>query len=294
RRRTAGGQPHSGTCHPCNPSRTPTMDKPSDTHRTSTRTGTRRLAERGWPRVVSLLSCVLLLAWSWRFVPPTLTRGPYLQNPSATAVTVVFKTSSAAATTVRYGPHSGIAWESSKASPSGTTHVVELSGLRPDTQYFYQVESGGSVIAGGEEYFFRTSPAANARTPFRFVAWGDSGNGSSTQYDVARRMEQVEPQPDFALGLGDLVYDAGEWENYDPHLFRPYAKIFGRMTFWPTLGNHDYATQSGAPYLDAFYLPTRTGAPSHPSNTEKYSSFDQGMAHFVCADSESSSNDPGS
>src|SRR6185295_9419640 len=63
---------------------------------------------------------------------------------------------------------------------------------------------------------------------------------------------------------------------------------------WPTMGNHDYETLNGAPYLDAYYLPTDTGAPGHPSSTELYYSFDQGMAHFTCADSESMNSAPGS
>ena len=243
-------------------------------------------------RVLALLTCGLALAWSWVAAPPTVTRGPYLQNASTNAITVVFRTSTAATATVRCGPNLG-GWETSRSSASGTTHAIELTGLRPDTQYFYQVESGGAVLAGGKNHFFRTTPPANARTPFRFLAWGDSGTGSSTQRDAAARMEQIYPQPDFALGLGDLVYDDGEWENYDPHLFQPYARIFPRMVFWPTIGNHDYKTESGAPYYDAFYLPTKSGAPSRPSNTEKYYSFDQGMAHFVCLDSESSNTSPG-
>src|SRR5262245_9179158 len=254
----------------------------------------RERSERRWPRILLLSSSALLLAWSWQAIPPTLTRGPYLQSQTATSITVVYRTSSSAATTVRYGQGPGFAWLSSKSSPAGTTHVVELTGLQPDTKYFYQVESGSSVIVDGADYYFRTSPPSNARAPFRFLAWGDSGNASSTQYDVARQMEQVFPRPDLALGLGDLVYDAGAAADFDPKLFKPYARIFPRMTFWPTLGNHDAETSNGAPFYDAFYLPTRTGAPSHPSNTERYYSFDQGMAHFVCLDSQSSANDPGS
>ena len=71
---------------------------------------------------------------------------------------------------MRYGPHAGSDWEGSRPSPAGTTHAVELTGLRPDTRYFYRVESGGSVLAGGTDHTFRTSPPQNARTPLRFGA----------------------------------------------------------------------------------------------------------------------------
>ncbi len=245
-------------------------------------------------RVVPALLLGAALTWAWRSAAPSLTRGPYLQDTSATGTTLVFRTSSSATSVVRYGTHPGPPWEGELSGASQTTHVFQLAGLRPETTYHYEIASGGSVLAGGKNLTFRTSPPEKSRAPFRFLAWGDSGTGSSTQFDVAKRMEEVEPFPDLALGLGDLVYDSGEWENYDPKLFEPYAGIFPRMTFWPTLGNHDVKTSNGAPYLDAFYLPTDTGAPGHPSNTERYYSFDHGMAHFVCADSESSSSDPGS
>jgi MYXO-CTERM domain-containing protein len=106
-------------------------------------------------------------------------------------------------------------------------------------------------------------------------------------------MERVLPAPAFALGLGDLVYDDGDWADYDPKLFQPYARLFARAVFWPTIGNHDAKTENGAPYFDAFHLPTATGAPGKPSGTEHYYSFDHGMAHFTCLDSELASPTPG-
>jgi PKD repeat protein len=246
-----------------------------------------------WFRSLSILAFLTVLAWAWRSAPPALTRGPYLQNTSATSTTIVCKTSSDGALTLRYGLQQGPPWQYEASSPSGSTHVITLQGLQPDTRYFYELAAGTAVISSGRDHNFTTSPTEKSRAPFRFLCWGDSGTGSSTQLDTAARMEEIVPQPDLALGLGDLVYESGEWENYDPKLFRPYEQLFQRTTFWPTLGNHDVKTQSGAPYFDAFYLPTTSGAPGRPSNTEKYYSFDHGMAHFVCLDSQSSDSDPG-
>jgi len=250
--------------------------------------------QRRSARLLLPLASALVLAWAWQSAPPTLVRGPYLQSPGTTGITVVFRTSSAAAGVVRYGPQQGPPWEFEKTSPSGTRHVVTLTGLQPDTRYYYSVGAADTVLAAGAGTTFRTAPPAQSRAPFSFFAWGDSGNGTSGQLAVAARMAEAFPQPDFAIGLGDLVYENGEWENYDPHLFRPYAAIFPHLPFWPALGNHDYRTENGAPYYDAFVLPTGSGAPGHACNTEKYYSFDHGMAHFVCLDSESSDSRPGS
>ncbi len=253
----------------------------------------RRGARLGF-RMLSLSGVFVLLSWAWRSAPPSLTRGPYLQNVTDRSLTLVCRTDTTSVVTLRYGEHAGPPWDFETSSPSGQVHAFALTGLRPETRYAYELNSGSSMLARGEPYFFRTAPPEESRAPFRFLAWGDSGTGSSTQFAVADRMEEVLPVPHFALGLGDLVYDSGDWNDYDPKLFLPYRDLLPHVTFWPTLGNHDVATENGAPYFDAFHLPTSTGGPGHPSNTERYYSFDHGMAHFTCADSELSSSSPGS
>src|SRR5262245_60547648 len=185
---------------------------------------------RRLPRALLVLCSASVLALAWSALPPNLTRGPYLQSASATGITVVFQTSTADTSTLRYGTRPGPPWDFEVSGASATTHVFPLTALQPGTRYYYEVASGGAVLAGGKEHTFQTAPPENSRAPLRFLAWGDSGNGSSTQLAVADRMEEVVPQPQFALGLGDLVYDDGAAEDYDPHLFRPYAGLFPRTT----------------------------------------------------------------
>ena len=250
---------------------------------------------RGLPRVaLALLGSCLLLSWEWKRQALTLSRGPYLQSVTDRSATLVCRTDASSAVTLRYGRSAAAPWEGEASSPPGTEHVFALSGLRPETRYAYELVTDGAVLARGESCSFRTAPPPLSRAPFRFLAWGDSGLGSTRQLDVAARMEELLPVPDFAVLLGDLVYPDGEPEDYDPKFFGPYADLFPRTPFWPTLGNHDVNTQNGAPYFDAFFLPATSGAPGNPSNTEKYYSFDHGMAHFVCVDGELSSSSPGS
>ena len=240
------------------------------------------------------LSLGTLLVIAWSSPPITLTRGPFLQGLSASDTRLVFRTSSATTATLHAGRNPGGPWELEQDSPAGTTHVIALSDLLADTRYYYEVRVGGQSVTPAGECWFQTAPAPNARRPFRFLAWGDSGTGNSSQFDVAARMEEVFPQAAFALGLGDLVYPNGEAENYDPRFFTPYQKLFRTTAIWPTMGNHDAATANGAPYYDAFHLPTDSGAPGSPSGTELYYSFDHGMAHFVCVDSQISNHAVGS
>ena len=234
---------------------------------------------KGCPRALLAFVCCGLLAWAWASPPVLLTRGPYLQH----------RLRRHAALQVN-----GRASLGDRDDLPGDHHTSRAPELRPETRYVYQLDVNGVLLAGGSQGDFHTFPPAESRAPFRFFAWGDSGTGNGPQQDVASVIQRVVPDPAFALLLGDLVYDVGAWEDYDWKVFTPYASLFRKVPFLTALGNHDVDTDQGAPYFDAFYLPTTTGAPGHPSETEHYYSFEHGMAHFACLDSESSSSEPGS
>ncbi len=214
------------------------------------------------------------------------TRAPYLQSAGQTSMTVVWNLDVAVTGVFRWGRTPGPNWEFSQNLPAQTINVVTLTTLQPDTRYYYEVEADALVLATGADYYFDTYPPVNGRKPFSFLAWGDSGTDDANQDNVAARMNEVVPRPAFGLGIGDLIYPAGEAANYNPRYFQPYAPILRNMVIWPAMGNHDAGTASGQPYLDAFYCPTNTGAAGSPSNTELYYSFDYGMAHFTCLDSQ--------
>ncbi|MDP6957392.1 MAG: metallophosphoesterase family protein, partial [Planctomycetota bacterium] len=210
-----------------------------------------------------------------------------------TSMVVVWNTNVSAEGTLRYGRYPGPNWEFLQTAPSSTIHAMTLKNLSPDTRYYYEVQSGGTVLASGSDYSFTTYPLSGSAKPFRFAAFGDSGNGSQKQAEMVSQMKALRPQPELTLGLGDLVYSNGEWENYDPRYFGPNADILRSQVLWPSMGNHDSYTENGAPYLANFYLPTDSGAPGAPSNTELYYSFDYGEAHFVAIDSQISSKSIG-
>jgi predicted phosphodiesterase len=90
-------------------------------------------------------------------------------------------------------------------------------------------------------------------------------------------MAALDPQ--FVLHTGDVVYPNGQADGYDPYFFQPYQALARRAPFFAVLGNHDYGSQHGQPYFDAFYLPH-----NNPANTERYYSFNWGNAHFTALD----------
>ncbi|HKU43273.1 MAG TPA: metallophosphoesterase [Polyangiales bacterium] len=82
--------------------------------------------------------------------------------------------------------------------------------------------------------------------PVRFVIVGDTGSGGRGQYAVATAIATVcaERGCQFAIGLGDNIYERGPSSVDDPQFQskfeRPYAKL--GFPFFMVLGNHD---QSG-------------------------------------------------
>lgn len=199
-------------------------------------------------------------------------RGPYLQLVTPSSVLVVWTTGARTTTTLAWGPTPELGSVTSKKE-SATVHVAELVGLAPGTTYHYKAVSSGTALAGSK---FRTSPPPG--TPFTFVAFGDCGGGGIAQHTLADKMLALEP--DLAVITGDLVYPAGEDYDYTAKFFTPYKKLAARTVFFPSLGNHDHSTASGAAYLKNFHLPT-----NNPEKSERYYSFDYGDVHFVALDS---------
>lgn len=80
--------------------------------------------------------------------------------------------------------------------------------------------------------------------PARFIAVGDTGDGSEGQYAVAAAIRDkcAVDGCDFVLLLGDNIYDGGVTDIDDPQwqskFEQPYADI--DLPFYAVLGNHDY------------------------------------------------------
>src|SRR4030095_5028384 len=90
-------------------------------------------------------------------------------------LTVRWRTDGATNSRVRYGPAPGSLNSVTDNLLVTTEHVVRLSGLAPETTYYYSVGSTTAVQAGDSSYFFVTSPPAGASRPTRIWVLGDSG-----------------------------------------------------------------------------------------------------------------------
>ena len=229
-----------------------------------------------------------------------LLRGPYLQLGTPTGLVVRWRTDVATDSRVRYG-FSPQSLASVADDPAPTTeHRVALSGLAPETAYFYSVgSSAGPPLAGGDaDHTFVTSPTAGLARPTRIWVVGDSGTADANARAVRDAYEAfaADRRADLWLMLGDNAYVAGTDAEYQAAVFDMYPRELRTTVLWPTLGNHDgasadSATQTG-PYYDIFTLPRAAEAGGVASGTEAYYSFDYGNLHFVSLDSFESDRSP--
>jgi Calcineurin-like phosphoesterase len=95
----------------------------------------------------------------------------------------------------------------------------------------------------------RLHPRDPARPAVTFVAFGDMGDGSDAQTQVAHAMYNVCQREgcDFVLGLGDNIYPHSVRSVHDPAFQAKFEHPYGRfqgLDFWMILGNHDFGSTS--------------------------------------------------
>ncbi len=253
------------------------------------------------PRHASLLPLLVVLACRGDDERPVgFVRAPYLQSVSETAATIVWRTDAPAAAKVRYGTAvDALDAEVSVEAPRNH-HEVRLTGLEPETRYYYSVGTAGRTLAPADAaQFVTTAPPKGARRKVRVWAFGDSGTLSAGQLSVRDSLHRLhdEAQPDLLLHLGDIAYNESTDLQLTQAFFGVYAQVLRRTPAYPAFGNHDGRSSSAAaqsgPYFQAFVLPARGEAGGVPSGTEAYYSFDWANVHFVVLDSFESSRRPG-
>jgi hypothetical protein len=106
----------------------------------------------------------------------------------------------------------------------------------------------GDPSAAQRELWLRDWYGAGARPPLRidradlrepsFVVIGDTGEGDVSQYATLAVLERFGHDTDFMVICSDVIYPAGEVEEYEFKSFHPYRKYLGPIYALP--GNHDW------------------------------------------------------
>jgi len=237
-----------------------------------------KLTRRAWLSILGAASVVR---------GATLSRFPYLGNLRRDRATVTFTTLEPGAGAVEVSTDR-TTWTRLPAPmrtfmPSATRlsnpfyqYQAEVIGLRPATEYSYRILVDGQLLEDGPELRLRTSGSG----PFKFIAFGDSGQATAAQYGLVPRM--LAEQAALVIHTGDVVYPTGSFVEYQDFYFTPYVDMLRRTPFFLSLGNHDCETDRGAPYIAMHAHPTET-VPA--ADRGRYYSFDSHDVHFICLDS---------
>ena len=218
-------------------------------------------------------------------------RGPYLQIATPTSMNVCWRTSIPEISKILYGTTLSY---SDSIIDNGLIidHVVNLTGLLPNTKYYYSVHSGVEPLHEGPDSYFITPPIAGSPLPTKIWAIGDMGTSEDQQNEVrdAYYNYMGNDYTNVILFLGDNAYTTGSDENYTTNVFRNhYEGILSRSVVYSTCGNHDYYSAWGSnqtgPYYDVFTHPKNGEAGGVASGNEAYYSFNYSNIHFVCLES---------
>lgn len=229
----------------------------------------------------------------------SLTRGPYLQKGTPTQMTVRWRNTLYNAGRVRFGATPGTLNQTvdEQAVPSGQfDHVVTLTGLTPNTTYFYSIGAGSDVLAPtpadpATDFTFTTPPTPGTVMNTRIWVLGDAGTSNVNQAAVRDAFYAFTGArtPNLVLQLGDNAYPSGRDTEYQSAVFNMYPTMLRKTVFWPCLGNHetDQATAfvDTYPYFDIYTLPTAGEAGGVASGTEHYYSYNYANIHFIVLDS---------
>jgi hypothetical protein len=134
---------------------------------------------------------------------------------------------------------------------------ANLTGLEPGRAFFYRVKKGSDVVFSAE-----ARAPKSATQPYRFVAFGDCGAGSSEQKPLAYRAYLAKP--DFVMIPGDIVYERGRVAEY-------------RAKFWP-IYNADEPSETGAPLLRSTLFIAAPG--NHDTDTRDLDRFTDALAYY--------------
>jgi hypothetical protein len=225
---------------------------------------------------VALLGIVLLATPAGALPGNTIQAGPYLQDATPTSTWVCWETSGTGPnpteSRVDYGTDftlSNTANGNSFPSSAGTViHQTPLTGLTPNTTYYYQVTTGNSTSTLSA---FHTQPSDAADTPWRFAAVSDTQRGSDPYkhrevieegiiaYTQANYGLSIPEQLSFLINVGDLVSTGSSHSDWQDDFFAQAGELLRQVPLYPVLGNHE---ANASLYFEYMHLPNN-GTPGY-------------------------------
>ncbi|MDR3714869.1 MAG: metallophosphoesterase family protein [Puia sp.] len=229
---------------------------------------------------------------------PSLIRGPYLQVATTSSIMIRWRTDGSARSRVRYGAEAGRLDRVVDDSSLVTEHKVVLSGLEPDTKYFYSIGGFRDTLQGDGSDYFHTLPLPGLAGHYRIGVFGDCGNNSVNQKQSRDQFLKYlgNDYLNAWILLGDNAYSHGADAEFQAKFFNIYKdNLLKNYPLFPSPGNHDYNDREASSevarntheiaYYQNFSMPFHGEAGGTPSGTPAFYSYDIGNIHFLSLDS---------
>jgi predicted phosphodiesterase len=173
--------------------------------------------------------------------PFSLVKKPYSMSPTTSSVRILWQTASSNPKGyVYYGTspdqltdtlYSEGGWN---VKGEGYEHVVELTGLKPFTQYYYKV--GDGKTSSDDVRLCKTAPEAGI--PWRMYIISDLHENDHNIWQNQQDLIVGTVKPDLGMFIGDFVNEG--WErDWSPTFFTPGDKFISNITFSSAVGNHE-------------------------------------------------------
>ena len=241
---------------------------------------------------IGALALLILLAGSLRAQV-----NPYLQTPTPTSIYISWHSTDISVTKVRYGltaSNLDLVETGSHQNISGKIwHTVKLTGLTPDTRYYYRCISG---VDSSAVYPFRSQPApGTAGRHVRFVIFGDSRYNDTIPSILGHLCENVQQtlqtkygstwydSVNLVMHTGDIVWRGTQIDRFQTEYFSLIANLSCSLPFMVAIGNHEHES---ANYFD--YMKYEDFTDSLVATTvynERFYTFDIAGVRFVVLNS---------
>lgn len=159
---------------------------------------------------------------------PQLLRQPYLQMVADSAITIRWRTNVLCQTAVLYGNDPDSLNFTMTDSVNVIDHEIRLTGLSPDTRYYYAVSDGINILQGDSNNYFKTAPVKGMSKHVRIWSMGDTGINTIDQNNVRDAfLNYNDTLPiDLLYMLGDNAYYSGTDQEYQDAFFKITMRIF--------------------------------------------------------------------
>lgn len=236
--------------------------------------------------------------------------GPYIQSTSRRDALICWVTNSTAPYTnsnseVRVGTTTGnlnMVFKNTNAVPSNTPiqvsdlqtvyiHTVRVTGLLPDTKYFYTVGNIGTQQSVNTDQYFWTAPVIGENTQSKRF-WSQADAGLANTIETAFNNYNGTTKVNGMLAIGDNAYNSGLFSEYSSLFFgsSAYQTQLRKYNLIACAGNHEYPSNgqtnlyTNRPYFNLFKPPILTETGGIASFNTKYYSWDYGDIHFISLD----------